>query len=105
MRLRIEVDDGVGDGVSGRWAEATSGDSMHMIGVLDRLETVGDRHNRDLTVQFAQRLSDQRLRATIERAGGLIEEKEIWFASEGSRDGDSLSLATGELVSELSDRR
>ena len=67
------------------------------IRVLDRAETMRHRDGRAPALGLLERRLHNLLRFGVQRGSCLIEEQEAGFADEGSRDGDTLALAAGEL--------
>src|ERR1035437_1686893 len=63
------------------------------------LAVVGDEKNRDavMLVPPAQIADQRRLRGTVQRSQGLIEEQGAWFGDQSAGQGDALALASGDL--------
>ena len=71
-------------------------DHQHLVGVLDRRQSVRDDERRPAFEQMLQGLLDERFRFGIERRGGLIQDQDGRVLEERACDGEALLLAAGE---------
>ena len=64
---------------------------------------MGDHDHRDLLmdVQVYQNLHHYIGTASVEVTGGLVQQKDRGVIRDGSRDGDTLLLSSGQLVREM----
>ncbi len=79
-------------------AEVHHGDSV--ADVVDERQVVGDDQCRqaEARLDIGKHRNHLRLDRDIEGRDGLVCDEEVWIEGQGPGDGDSLPLATGELV-------
>src|ERR1700674_2481084 len=65
----------------------------------DFLAMVGDEENRDavMLVPLAKIRDERRLRRPVERGQWLIKQQCAWLGHQSARQGDALTLASGDL--------
>ena len=65
------------------------------MGVLDRAEPVGDDDAGAAFLRLVQSVLHHLLRLRVQRRGGLVQQKDLGLADQGSGDGDAFSSSDG----------
>ena len=80
-------------------------DQHHSISQSDRGGTVSDDDRRTALHHFRERSPDLVLLCRVDRRGRVVEDQDARVGEHRTRDGDALTLTTGERVSVLADDR
>ena len=70
----------------------------HAVGMFDGRQTVCDHQRRAAFHQHVERVLHRALALAVQRRCGLVEDQHRGVLVDGSRDGQALALAAGELA-------
>ena len=78
-------------------------DDEDLVGAADGGEPVRDDEGRAALHEVAEAVLDHRFGLGVERAGGFVEDEDARVGEDGAGDGETLTLAAGELDAALAD--
>src|SRR5277367_1996254 len=76
-------------------------DDQDLIGAANRGQAMRNHKRRPALHEEVKAALNQCLGFGVERAGGLVEDEDAWICEDGTRDRDTLTLASGELDAAL----